>query len=62
MRAGDWIECVVRVESIKSMAGNDMITLASELRTVEGEPVCTSYAMLVARAGKSESSKQAGES
>lgn len=76
MRAGDRIECVVSVESIKSLAGNDMITLASELRTVEGEPVCICYAMLVARAEKgekaetsdqggaaaAESGKQAGES
>ena len=74
MRAGDRIECVVTVESIKALAGNDLITLASELRTVEGEPVCIAHAMLVARAEKSdktekadktetgESSKQAGES
>lgn len=66
MRAGDRIECVVSVESIKSLAGNDMITLATELRTVEGEPVCVSYAMLVARAEKSEKpaagADQAGES
>ncbi|HEV2344130.1 MAG TPA: MaoC family dehydratase N-terminal domain-containing protein [Actinocrinis sp.] len=52
MRAGDHIQCSVRVESIRSMAGNDMITLACELSTVEGEPVCTSRAMLVARAEK----------
>ena len=71
MRAGDRIECVVSVESIKSLAGNDLITLTSELRTVEGEPVCIAHAMLVARAETSEkadkadageSSKQAGES
>ncbi len=50
MRAGDRIECVVTVQSIKSLAGNDMITFANELRTVEGELVCTAYAILVARA------------
>jgi acyl dehydratase len=50
MRAGDRIECVISIESIKTAASNDMIRLASELRTVEGEPVCTGYAMLVARA------------
>lgn len=50
MRAGDHIQCVVSVESIKSLAGNDMITLACEMSTVEGELVCTSHAMLVARA------------
>jgi acyl dehydratase len=65
MRAGDWIECVVTVESVKSLAGNDLITFANELRTVEGERVCTAYAMLVARAdrgGKDGDDKQAGES
>ena len=75
MRAGDLIECVVSVQSIKSVAGNDMITLASELRTVEGEPVCIAYAMLVARAdrggaagssvggtGTAETAEQAGVS
>lgn len=61
MRAGDRIECVVSVQAIKTAAGNDMITLASELRTVEGEPVCTGHAMLVARAEKSDD-EQAGES
>ncbi len=50
MRAGDRIRCTVTVQSIKSVAGNDMITLASDLHTVEGELVCTTYAMLVARA------------
>jgi len=58
MRAGDLIECVVSVESIKSLAGNDLITLASELRTVEGEPVCTCHATLVARADTGESGEQ----
>lgn len=60
MRAGDRIECVVKVDSIKTLAGNDLITLVNELRTVEGELVCTAYAMLVARADRDD--KQAGES
>jgi acyl dehydratase len=62
MRPGDWIQCVVTVESIKSLAGNDMITLLCELSTVEGELVCTSRAMLVARAAKSAAADRAGES
>jgi acyl dehydratase len=49
LRAGDRIVCVVRVESIKSAAGNDMISFAAELYTEEGEPVCTGYGMLVGR-------------
>jgi len=49
MRAGDRIECVVKVEAIKSIAGSDMITLVSDLRTVEGEQVCTAYGLFVVR-------------
>lgn len=51
MRAGDRVVAVVKVESIKSLAGNDLITLITELRTEDGELVCTAYALLVARAG-----------
>ena len=50
MRAGDRIVCVVTVAAIRSMGGNDMITLITELRTEEGELVCTAHALLVARA------------
>jgi acyl dehydratase len=51
MRAGDRVVAVVRVESIKTLAGNDLITLVTELQTEAGELVCTAYALLVARAG-----------
>jgi acyl dehydratase len=49
LRAGDRVSAVVTVDSIKSMAGNDLISLAAELRTPEGELVCTAYTLLVAR-------------
>ncbi|MGH3416662.1 MAG: FAS1-like dehydratase domain-containing protein [Actinocrinis sp.] len=68
MRAGDRIQCTVTVQAIKSVAGNDMITLLSELHTVDGEPVCSAYAMLVSRAaspdgaGAGQSGDKAGES
>ena len=62
LRAGDWIVCVVTVEAIRSMAGNDMVTIAAELRTVEGERVCTTYGMLVARAADEPEKSTAGES
>ena len=52
MRAGDRIVAVVKVESIKSLAGNDLITLITELQTEDGELVCTAHALLVARAGE----------
>ena len=51
LRAGDRIVAVVRVESIKSLAGNDLINLVTELLTEDGELVCTAYALLVSRAG-----------
>jgi acyl dehydratase len=49
LRAGDRVVCEVSVEAIRSMAGNDMVTIAAAVRTVEGELVCTAYGMLVAR-------------
>jgi len=54
VRAGDRLSAVVTVDSIKSMAGNDLINLASELRTPEGELVCTAYTLLVARGPEDE--------
>jgi acyl dehydratase len=50
MRPGDRVVAVVTVESIKSFAGNDMITLVTAMSTVEGELITTARALLVARA------------
>ena len=50
LRPGDRITAVVRVASIKSLAGNDLINLVIDLQTEEGELVCTAYSMLVSRA------------
>ena len=50
IRPGDRLTAVVSVEDIKSLAGNDVITIATHLATEEGEPVCVVHAMLVARA------------
>jgi acyl dehydratase len=49
MRAGDRVRAVVTIESISRRVGHDMINLAAELRTMEGELVCTAYSLLVAR-------------
>ena len=49
LRAGDEITVVVTVESIRSMAGNDMIVLRGDVATVQGEHAVTSYTLLVAR-------------
>ena len=50
LRAGDRITVVVTVESIKTLAGNDLIVLRGDVDSVEGERIVTSYTLLVARA------------
>ncbi len=49
VRAGDVLTVVVTVDSIRSAAGNDMITTRGEISTVEGEHVVTALSTLVAR-------------
>lgn len=54
LRPGDRIACVVSVESIKSVAGNDLITLKTDLNAEDGETVCVAHALLVSRAPDEE--------
>lgn len=49
LRAGDRLTTTVTVESIASMAGNDLLRTRTDVVTVEGEHVCTSYSTLVSR-------------
>ncbi len=49
VRAGDQLTCVVTVETIRSMAGNDIITTRTDVTTVDGEPVLTAWSTLVVR-------------
>ena len=49
VRAGDRLTVTVSVESIRSAAGNDLLTTRGEVATVDGEPVLTAYSTLVAR-------------
>jgi acyl dehydratase len=49
IRAGDVLQVVSSVESIRAVAGNDLVTIRGEVSTVEGEPVVTAVATLVAR-------------
>jgi acyl dehydratase len=49
IRAGDRLTVTVTVESIRSAAGNDMLTTRGDVATVDGEPVFTAYSTLVAR-------------
>ena len=49
IHAGDVLRVVSSVESIRAIAGNDMLTVKGEVRTVEGELVVTAVSTLVAR-------------
>jgi acyl dehydratase len=49
VRAGDRLTVAVTVENIRSAGGNDILTTRSEVSTVDGEPVVTTYSTLVAR-------------
>jgi len=47
--AGDVLQVVVSVESIRAAAGNDLLTTKAEVSTVDGELVVTAYSTIVAR-------------
>jgi len=47
--AGDLITTVLTIEDLKTMAGNDMVTLRADLTDVAGAPVGTVWTTLVQR-------------
>src|SRR5579875_1730196 len=49
IRAGDALQVVVTVESARVAAGNDIVSTRSDVRTVDGEDVCSAYSTIVAR-------------
>ena len=49
VQAGDVLQVTVSVESIRSAAGNELITTRGDIATVDGELVVTAYSTLVAR-------------
>ncbi len=49
IRAGDILQVVVTVESVRVAAGNDIVTTRSDVTTVAGEPIVTAYSTIVAR-------------
>ncbi|UQX88042.1 MaoC family dehydratase N-terminal domain-containing protein [Jatrophihabitans telluris] len=49
VHAGDVLQVTASVESIRSAAGNDLITTRSEVTTLDGEHVVTALSTLVAR-------------
>lgn len=49
VHAGDVLQVTVAVENIRSAAGNDLISTRADIATVDGEHVCSSFCLLVAR-------------
>ena len=47
--AGDELNCTVHVDSIRTVAGNDIIGIRTEVTDVTGDAVSTAYGTLVAR-------------
>lgn len=47
--AGDELSCVVSVDDIRTVAGNDMITVKTEITDSFGAPVSTVYSLLLSR-------------
>lgn len=47
--AGDELIVTITIESVRSVAGNDMITTRGDIVTVGGEHVVTTHSVLVAR-------------
>jgi acyl dehydratase len=49
IRAGDRLVATATIDAVRTVAGNDMLTTRVDLTTEDGEPVCTTRSMLVAR-------------
>jgi acyl dehydratase len=49
IRAGDRLVATTTIDSVRTVAGNDMLTTRVDLTTEDGEAVCTATSMLVAR-------------
>jgi acyl dehydratase len=47
--AGDELHATVHIDAIRQMAGNDIITLRTELADADGAPVSTAVSTLVSR-------------
>ncbi|EFE67721.1 MULTISPECIES: MaoC family dehydratase N-terminal domain-containing protein [Streptomyces] len=52
VRAGDRLTVTSTIESVKSMAGNDILDIRGEVRDEAGEHVVTAWTKLVARAAE----------
>ena len=47
--AGDVLQVMVTVESVRTAAGNDIVTTRGDVTTVEGEKVLSAWSTIVAR-------------
>jgi acyl dehydratase len=54
VRAGDRLSVTTVIDAVRSVAGNDLLTVRSEVDTTDGEHVCTGYSTLVARGTSGE--------
>ncbi|MGK5733105.1 FAS1-like dehydratase domain-containing protein [Streptomyces sp. URMC 124] len=52
VRAGDRLSVVSTIESIKSLAGNDVLSVRGDVQDEHGEHVVTAHTTLVARAAE----------
>ncbi|GAA0466531.1 MaoC family dehydratase N-terminal domain-containing protein [Streptomyces stramineus] len=52
VRAGDRLTVTSTIESVKSMAGNEVVSVRGDVHSETGEHVVTAYTMLVARAAE----------
>ncbi|MGK5627656.1 FAS1-like dehydratase domain-containing protein [Streptomyces sp. URMC 123] len=52
VRAGDRLSVTSTIESIKSLAGNDVLSIRGDVHDENGEHVVTAYTKLVARAAE----------
>jgi acyl dehydratase len=50
--AGDVVTAEVTISDIREVGRNELITTQTQIRTVEGEHICTVYTTLVERAGE----------
>ena len=53
IHAGDELTVVTTVQRIRSVGGNDMVTLVSDIATVDGSARCTATSMMLIRGEES---------
>ena len=49
VRAGDVVTCTSTITEIKSIGNNEKLVIETDIKTVEGEPICKTYNTLVER-------------